>query len=225
MMQRKNTLYIGGIPYTVVEVDAISKVSKDGDRVLCAIVDMVGRTIRTWKDPVNESYWHSMFHEILHALTDSFKIGCLDDQDEKKHDDLDRLAALFCDFIFRNNILQKTHQQIARDGLNIVGKPYIVNLYDTTEEISNDPGRDEFFSVDYYKRIIKLYKDPTAEGFLQNLLFVALTCIIADINIESFTAEDKEKRTEDIQRLASGLMDVFFRNGFMGGDKKKCKKK
>ena len=89
-----------GVEYSITYVDKPSEVDIYHRESLWGQVDYWTRTIRIYdKDRPVEDIFHSIMHEILHAITEELK---LDMRKAEQHDDLDILAIALTDVLFRN---------------------------------------------------------------------------------------------------------------------------
>ena len=73
-MKLPKKIKILGIPYTVKYVNAMSKVGDEGDNFY-GLIDHTKGTITAYGDNrPKEMIWRTIWHEILHALFESFDI-------------------------------------------------------------------------------------------------------------------------------------------------------
>lgn len=95
-----------GIDYSINYVERPSEVDIFGRESLWGQIDFWTRTIRVYDNgrPV-EDLWQVILHELLHGLVEMAKIEAL--AGEENHDDLDLLARMLGDTLFRNGWIAK----------------------------------------------------------------------------------------------------------------------
>ena len=101
LSDRPDKISILGIPYTVLYQDKPSEVDIYKRHSYWGQYDPWTRTIRIYdNDNPDEGVWQVIWHEILHAITDSLHLESL--TKEEAHDDLDLLALALVDVLNRN---------------------------------------------------------------------------------------------------------------------------
>ena len=104
-MPLPESVNILGIVYTSeyvakpYEVDIFKRDSLSGQ------LDYWTRTIRIFDDGKRQhaDTWQTIMHEVLHGLANALDLDSLDQNDEEKHKELDRLALGLVDVLMRNN--------------------------------------------------------------------------------------------------------------------------
>ena len=107
---KPKTLNILGVPYSVTYCDNVLDVDPNKRETLFGYCDHQTQTIRIFdKDCKIEFVWQSIIHEVLHLIGDNTNISIFDiigKDGEQKHKEIDCLANVFSDFLFRNNLIK-----------------------------------------------------------------------------------------------------------------------
>jgi len=104
---KPDKLNILGIPYSVTYCDNLLDVDPNKREALYGYCDHHTQTIRIYdKDCKIEFVWQTIFHEVLHLIGDNTKISILKNDSEQKHNELDCLANVLSDFLFRNDLIK-----------------------------------------------------------------------------------------------------------------------
>ena len=105
-VNKPKSLTILGIPYTITYCDKPSDVDINGRDSCWGSCDTWKREIRVYNADKIEDIWGTIIHEVLHAIVDMLKLSILDDEDRRKHDELDILATALNDTFIRNDLLR-----------------------------------------------------------------------------------------------------------------------
>lgn len=98
---KPESINILGITYKVEYVDKPSDVDIFKRESLWGQIDYWTRTIRIYDNGRSiEDVWQSIFHEILHGISEALKLQSL--SKEEYHDELDILALAIIDVLVRN---------------------------------------------------------------------------------------------------------------------------
>lgn len=102
---RPKQLVIMGKPYTITYCKSPSEVDSQHRMSLWGQHDAWAREIRVFDDgtTADEDVWHTLFHEVLHAIGEILKLHMLEDEDN--HEALDLLALALADLTFHNGLL------------------------------------------------------------------------------------------------------------------------
>jgi len=101
-MSYPQSLNILGKEYSIVYLDRPADVDPSGQSVLWGHVDYWSRSIRIYHGHTAD-VWHSLLHEILHAIAEDLSLPAL--SKEKHHAELDQLALALADLLLRNELL------------------------------------------------------------------------------------------------------------------------
>lgn len=106
---RPTKVNILGKVYSITYVEKPSDVDIHHEESLWGQVDFWTRTIRIFdRDRSDEDLWHTLLHEIIHAIAEELHLPNLANwKDDKTHDELDLLALALTDILFRNDWLKK----------------------------------------------------------------------------------------------------------------------
>lgn len=100
---KPTSLNILGVVYQVTYVDKPSDVDLQGREVNLGQIDYWSRTIRVLDNGRSiGDIWQTLIHEILHAIGSELHLKI---NDERNHDELDIIAVVLTDVLFRNGIL------------------------------------------------------------------------------------------------------------------------
>jgi len=104
---RPTSLNILGIPYAVTYHEHASDVDPRGNEALLGFIDYNTQKIKIYDKECNvEFIWKTIMHEVLHAIEEGMKLGILNTDKDKNHEELDALAQALTDFLFRNNLIK-----------------------------------------------------------------------------------------------------------------------
>ena len=102
-MNRPEVLNVLGKSYRITYVDKPSDVDMYKRSSLWGQCDYWTRTIRIYDGGrCDEDLWHTLIHEVLHAIGSELKLRIGKDEN---HDELDLLALAITDVLFRNSLL------------------------------------------------------------------------------------------------------------------------
>ena len=105
---KPGSLVILGKRYEIEYVDRPSDVDMHRRQALWGQVDYWTRTIRIYDHGrALEDLWHTILHEVIHALADELKLRI---GKPENHDELDLLALGLADVIFRNQLFREPAQ-------------------------------------------------------------------------------------------------------------------
>ena len=101
-IRRPESVNIVGTTYSITYLDKPSEVDIHRRASLWGQVDFWTRSIRVFDDGkrAEADIWHTIIHEILHAIAADLHLKSLEDDDA--HDDLDILSLALTDVFFRN---------------------------------------------------------------------------------------------------------------------------
>lgn len=107
---KPESLNILGFTYKIIYCENPADVDAEKRTALWGQRDHWTREIRIYdhERAVND-IWHTIIHEVLHAIGECLKLDILDKgigKDEKKHDELDILALALADVLFRNDLIK-----------------------------------------------------------------------------------------------------------------------
>ena len=88
--------------YKVIYCTTQLEVDADGEEELSGQIDFTKREIRIFKTSP-EDMWHTLFHEVLHAVAEELKLKI---GEEENHKELDVLALMLTDVLTRNDLLK-----------------------------------------------------------------------------------------------------------------------
>ena len=91
-----------GYEYDVKYTNDRRKVSEDGEKC-SGYIDFEKHEISVLRE---KNEFATLLHEVLHAIVNLLHIDSLNEEKEKKHNDLDRLAVALTDFLIRNDLLK-----------------------------------------------------------------------------------------------------------------------
>jgi len=103
---KPESLNILGIQYKILYFDKIQDVDIHESELLCGQCDYRHHTIRVYNCESINCVWETIWHEVLHAISDRLHFENIGDADKKKHDELDILSMALTDILFRNNLLK-----------------------------------------------------------------------------------------------------------------------
>ena len=102
---RPDEIVILGVPYAVAYVDKPSEVDIHKRKQAWGQVDYWTRTIRIYDNDVpDEDVWHSILHEVFHAIVECLHLRSL--EDDSAHDDVDLLSLALVDVLVRNGWME-----------------------------------------------------------------------------------------------------------------------
>jgi len=110
-VMRPSSLNILGKTYSITYVEKPSDVDIYKRTSLWGQVDYWTRSIRIFDGGrADEDLWHTLMHEVLHAIAEDLKLRLARSEN---HDEMDLLALALADFLFRNWLLRSTPRSVA----------------------------------------------------------------------------------------------------------------
>lgn len=98
---RPKSVNILGIKYSIEYVDKPSDVDIYKRDSMWGQIDYWTRSIRVYANDLSEEdVFSTVLHEVLHGITNAFKLTVL--QDKENHDELDLLSLALTDVLYRN---------------------------------------------------------------------------------------------------------------------------
>ena len=102
---------VGGIIYKIVYTDKSSDTDAEGRQAVWGQIDYWTRTIRVYqKNRTTQDIWHTIFHEIIHAISQQYQLNLeekqIDVNTEGADDEsafIDVFSLLLFDTLKRNN--------------------------------------------------------------------------------------------------------------------------
>ena len=107
-------LNVCGAVYKVIYFDNPANVDNEKRQALWGLHDPWTREIRVYDHEHStcpQNLWRVIIHEVLHAIGEHCHLDILDKggmKDDSKHEQLDVLATMLTDFLFRNNLVNET---------------------------------------------------------------------------------------------------------------------
>ena len=116
-MMKPESLNILGIEYKIIYVEKPSDVDLQGREALMGQIDYWTRTIRVYDNGRSlNDIWQTLIHEILHAIGSELHLKI---NEEKFHEELDTIAVVLTDVLFRNGILKFPEIKRGRNNANV----------------------------------------------------------------------------------------------------------
>lgn len=108
------SINVGGIVYKVLYVDKASDTDVEGRQAIWGQIDYWTRTIRIYqKNRAKEDIWQTLLHEILHAISEQFRLNLEDRQisteeeiQETETSFVDVFSLILFDTLSRNGLLK-----------------------------------------------------------------------------------------------------------------------
>ena len=103
---RPEILNIMGVPFRVVYCKEISDVAPDKRSIEFGNSSLEKQEIRVYSGGADEFTWQTVLHEALHMIGDMTRLDMLAMDSMKKHNELDCLANVLADTLFRNGLIK-----------------------------------------------------------------------------------------------------------------------
>ena len=105
---------VGGIVYKIIYTDKSSDTDSEGRQSIWGQIDYWTRTIRVYKkDRTEHDIWHTIFHEIMHGISQQYQLNLEEKQislnkdgDDNESTFIDVFSLLLFDTLTRNNFLK-----------------------------------------------------------------------------------------------------------------------
>lgn len=104
------SINVGGIIYKIIYTDKVSDTDSEGRQSIWGQIDYWGRTIRIYqKNRTKEDIWHTLFHEIIHAISEQFRLNLEEIEGNKENDEsslVDVFSLALFDTLNRNGFFK-----------------------------------------------------------------------------------------------------------------------